>query len=240
MTSPSGERARARSRPLPGRTRRARHRGQALVELALVVPVILILLLGTIDLGRIFYSKIAVTDAAKEGALVASQGGSTSEVTTAVLTEAKGGFVEITAANVAATTCPDNPNGATPPVSVTAASPFHALTPLVAAVLGGSDVMIGSTATARCRYTPPFTATPGPTPTPTATPGPTPTPTPTVCEVPNFKNSSTSASQSTWAAAGFTTVVTITTPPALPYTIKTQSLTKNSSQPCTSNITVGP
>jgi Flp pilus assembly protein TadG len=197
MTSPSGERARARSRPLPGRTRRARQGGQALVELALVVPVILILLLGTIDLGRIFYSKIAVTDAAKEGALVASQGGSTSEVTTAVLTEAKGGFVEITAANVAATTCPDNPNGATPPVSVTAASPFHALTPLVAAVLGGSDVMIGSTATARCRYTPPFTATPGPTPTPT----------PACLTVPDLANppgETVAQARNEWTAAGFT------------------------------------
>lgn len=48
--------------------------GSGLVELALVVPVLLFLLVGALDLGRVFYSQIAVTDAAKEGALVASQG----------------------------------------------------------------------------------------------------------------------------------------------------------------------
>ena len=49
--------------------------GQALVELALVTTVMFLLLVGALDLGRVFYGQIVVTDAAKEGALVASQGG---------------------------------------------------------------------------------------------------------------------------------------------------------------------
>jgi len=159
----------------------------------------LFLLLGALDLGRVFYSKIAVTDAAKEGAMVASQGASSSEITTAVMTEAKGGFVEIKAADVTATPCPDNPNGATPPVTVTAEAPFHAITPFISSVLGGDDVMIGATATARCRYTPPFAGTPLPTPTPT--------PTPTCQVVPDLKNpapETVAQARSEWTAAGFT------------------------------------
>jgi hypothetical protein len=43
-------------------------RGQALVEMAFVAPVILLLISGVGDLGRAFYYKIAVTNAAREAA----------------------------------------------------------------------------------------------------------------------------------------------------------------------------
>jgi hypothetical protein len=49
--------------------RRERTRGQSLVEFALVLPIMLLLLAGAIDLGRLFYSYVAVENAAKEGAL---------------------------------------------------------------------------------------------------------------------------------------------------------------------------
>ncbi|MHB8440130.1 MAG: TadE family protein [Acidimicrobiales bacterium] len=48
--------------------RRKRSRGQALVELALMAPVMMALLLGTVDLGRLFYTYIGVNNAAREGA----------------------------------------------------------------------------------------------------------------------------------------------------------------------------
>lgn len=41
---------------------------QALVEFALVLPIMLILVLGALDLGRLFYYKIVLTNAAREGA----------------------------------------------------------------------------------------------------------------------------------------------------------------------------
>ena len=163
------------------------------MELALIVPVLLLLLVGALDLGRVFYSKIAVTNAAKEGAMVASQGASTSEITTAVMTEAKGGFVEIAAGDVTATPCPENPNGATPPVAVTAETPFHALTPFVSGVLGSDDVTIGATATARCRYTPPFAGTPLPTPACLVVP-----------DLMSPVGETVGQARSEWAAAGFT------------------------------------
>ena len=45
-----------------------RLRGQALVEFALVLPLLLVLILGAMDLGRMFYAKIVITNAAREGA----------------------------------------------------------------------------------------------------------------------------------------------------------------------------
>ena len=115
-------------RALRFRQPRARHtRGEALVELALVTTTLIFLLVGALDLGRVFYGQIAVTDAAKEGALVASQGGTkdpnpnatcnptTNTIMCAVVSEAKGGMVEVVPANVTASTCPATPTSSTPP-----------------------------------------------------------------------------------------------------------------------------
>lgn len=46
--------------------------GQAIVEFALVVPVILILVLGSIDAGWLLYAKISTTAAAREAARAVS------------------------------------------------------------------------------------------------------------------------------------------------------------------------
>lgn len=43
-------------------------KGQALVELALVLPLLLALLCGIIDFGWIYYNQITLTNAAREGA----------------------------------------------------------------------------------------------------------------------------------------------------------------------------
>ena len=42
-------------------------KGQNLVELALILPLILVILIGVLDLGRIFFAQIAVANAAREG-----------------------------------------------------------------------------------------------------------------------------------------------------------------------------
>ena len=41
---------------------------QALVEFALVLPILLLLILGVMDFGRMFYTKMILTNAAREGA----------------------------------------------------------------------------------------------------------------------------------------------------------------------------
>ena len=44
------------------------HHGQSLVEFALILPLLLMLVLGALDFGRLFYTKIILTNAAREGA----------------------------------------------------------------------------------------------------------------------------------------------------------------------------
>jgi Flp pilus assembly protein TadG len=60
-------------------SRRGWRRGQSAVELALVTPILIVLLLVAADFGRVFYTSIAVNNAAR----AAAQYGSSSIVTAA-------------------------------------------------------------------------------------------------------------------------------------------------------------
>ena len=42
--------------------RLSRSRGQAIVETALLLPILMLLVMGTADLGRVFYYSIAITN----------------------------------------------------------------------------------------------------------------------------------------------------------------------------------
>jgi PKD repeat protein len=155
---------------------RPRSRGQALVELALILPVMLLMLAAALDLGRLFYSRITVNDAAREGALEAARNPTsflantactaanknTNRVMCRTLNEAKGGFVTVAPADVAVacsvTPCPTSPVlGDT--VSVTVTGHFNLMTPLIGVFFGGQDVTFSSTASAQLNVTP-ATATP--------------------------------------------------------------------------------
>lgn len=59
---------RALARGLPRSSRLPRARGQSLVELALVLPIVLLLIGAATDLGRLFYAYVSIENAAKEGA----------------------------------------------------------------------------------------------------------------------------------------------------------------------------
>ena len=54
-------------------TDKARWRGQSLVELAIMLPLISLILVGTVDLGRAFFYYVRLTNAVREGALFGIQ-----------------------------------------------------------------------------------------------------------------------------------------------------------------------
>jgi Flp pilus assembly protein TadG len=59
----------AKYRSLRDKTHRQARRGQSLVELALLLPLLALLLLGAIDLGRAFFAYNRLTNAVEAGAL---------------------------------------------------------------------------------------------------------------------------------------------------------------------------
>ena len=55
-------------------------KGQSLVEFALALPILVMLVLGIIQFGIIWYGQIAITSASREGARLASVGEDESEI----------------------------------------------------------------------------------------------------------------------------------------------------------------
>jgi len=63
---------------------RTREHGQALVEMALVLPLFFLLLFGVIEMGRVGYAYITVSHAAREGGRVATLGGTDDQIKSSI------------------------------------------------------------------------------------------------------------------------------------------------------------
>ncbi len=97
--------------------------GAAAVELALVLPFLILLICGIVDFGRAYNANLTLTHAAREGARVWALGGTGAETTTAATDAAVG----LTVTSVATTACTF---GSATTVTVTA--DFSFITPLIA------------------------------------------------------------------------------------------------------------
>jgi Flp pilus assembly protein TadG len=179
-------------------------RGQALVELALILPVLLVLFGSALDLGRLYYSQITINNAAKEGALEAARDtknltdfdntqacdADDNRVICLVVNEAAGSLISIGPDDVELTCNPDP--CATDPVigdtvTVKVTANFMLVSPILSVFFGGQTVPIAASSVAQIGVDPApgFTlATPTPTPTPTPVPTPTPTPDPLATPTP--------------------------------------------------------
>jgi Flp pilus assembly protein TadG len=76
----------------PGVARARKQRGQAMIELAIALPILLLLTIGVIEFGRVAYYSIEVSDAARAGAQYGSQSladaANTANITQAALNDA--------------------------------------------------------------------------------------------------------------------------------------------------------
>jgi Flp pilus assembly protein TadG len=163
-----------------------RRGGQGFVEFAFILPVFLLIFAATLDLGRVFYAQISLTNAAREGAFQAAktpasfQEGQpcdteTNLVVCRVLLESKDSFVEVQPADVAMACTPaDCARAVGNTVEVTVQGSFVLLTPLLSAIFGGQTLALSGDATAQLEV---FTAAPTPTPSPAPTASPEASPT---------------------------------------------------------------
>lgn len=125
--------------------RRRTDTGAAAVELALVLPVLFLVVAGIVDLGRVMYTQVMLTNAAREGARVAI----TSAPAGDIATRARAAAPALPAMTVASTTC------STPGTSavVTTRTPFEwiLLGPAMAVVGGGGALPAGLSSRAEMR-----------------------------------------------------------------------------------------
>jgi hypothetical protein len=164
---------------------RQRTRGQSFVEFALILPVFLLFLAATLDLGRIFYAHITLNNAAREGAFQAAQtpalyvsgqacNQATNRVVCRVQNESVGSMIAIKPADISMTCnpsgCPEAPGAS---ATVTVHGTFRLLTPILSFIFGGQTIALTSSATAQIEYLPNIaliTPPPGPVARFTATP----------------------------------------------------------------------
>jgi hypothetical protein len=184
---------------------RGRHcaRGQTLVELALVLPALLLIVLVAIDFGRVFFGYVVLTNASRIGANYAAShptawgtpGNATfqdeyealilQDMDTANCALVGGTPPDPTFADGADTAAPDTSTDVGDRVDVGLSCTFTPLTPIVSAVVGSSVVLSANSefavragSVSGVPVPPPPTPGPTPTPTPTPVPGASPTPTP--------------------------------------------------------------
>lgn len=102
------------------------NRGQALVEFALMLPMLLLLVVGVMEFGLIIHKYMVVAEAAREGARSAAVGGSNAAVTSVVQTAA----TQIPADQLTISISPEirvRGNG----VTVTVGTPVQAITNII-------------------------------------------------------------------------------------------------------------
>ncbi len=115
-------------------------RGQSLVELALVLPVLMIVLMGLLDLGRVFYAYVGITGAAAEGAAYGVTAARRPDVDLYAevkkrTVEATDGLVRIADGDVEV--APASITPATDRITVTVTYDYELMTPLVRNMVGG-------------------------------------------------------------------------------------------------------
>lgn len=183
------------------RTKRGRHgardartgrsSGQSLVELALILPVVLLVVLGGIDFGRVFLGWVDLHSMARHAADYAAQNPDAWSTTDPdaiaqaeylrQLQEEAQGINCVVPTPLPAPQFPSGPDGNDGlgvPVTVRVSCSFYLITPLVGAIVGNPVTVSASAAFPIRSGTITGIPTPTPTSTPTGTPGPTATPTP--------------------------------------------------------------
>ncbi len=102
-----------------------RHKGQSLVEWALVLPILLLIIMAAMDFGRMFYTKIILTNAAREGVnylayFPEDKDAGYANTISAALNEANGSIVTIDASHLSISDCctPGAPVGGTASITV--------------------------------------------------------------------------------------------------------------------------
>lgn len=119
----------------------AGERGQALVETAVVLPIVVLLLLSIVDGGRIFHAWIVTTNGAREGARIAATGSPQADVLAQV--ETAMGALTVTQL---LTTNLEGQSGQS--VTVEVRHDVSVITPLISAIVG-NPITVSSIAVMR-------------------------------------------------------------------------------------------
>ncbi|MRH44309.1 pilus assembly protein [Aquibacillus halophilus] len=111
-------------------------KGQSLVEFALILPVLILLLFGIVDFGRIFHAYLTLDHAGREAARSASIGEEDKEVIITVVKENASGLSLIDEKIVIS----ENLGKSGEEVTITITYPVNFVTPVIGNIIGTFDL----------------------------------------------------------------------------------------------------
>jgi hypothetical protein len=136
------------------RMRVSSHKGQSLVEFALVIPILLLLSVAIFDFGRAVYYSSAIHNAAREGVRWGSVNNDAGNLWVGMRTAARANSIGLVLPDdnfLYLGWGPDEPNG-NHTVQVTISYSFIPATPLVATFLPGGQISLMGDAIMRTEY----------------------------------------------------------------------------------------
>ena len=225
--------------------RRTRTRGQALVEFALILPLLALLVIMAIDFGRVFFGWVELQNMSRVGANYASLDAEAWKTPGDAAKQANYQAQMTQEADVVNCTLPSplpppvftNLEGTADPhevgdhVTVTLSCQFSLITPLASLFLGGG-VDVGAESIFAIRSGTIAGAPVGPLVTPNPV---TPTPAPQ-CTVPNFVGTDVDDAADTWDDAGFTTTLSKSPNNNSWNYIGSQSVAAGTAGPCATTV----
>lgn len=123
------------------------NKGQSMVEMALVLPVLMLLLFGILEFGRVFHEYLVVTAAAREGARTAAIGSDNTVVENAVKEAASS--IDRGSLDIVVTPANETDRVHGQPLTVVVSNPIEIITPLISAFFPQNPYIVKSTAVMR-------------------------------------------------------------------------------------------
>lgn len=126
------------------RVRRKQPRGQALVEFALIFPILILVLVAVFDLGRLIFAYNDITNAARTGARVAIVDQTANKAENAVITQATS--LGLASTDIDVVYLEADLSGACTPlalgcvVEITASFAWQPITPIIGSIVGPTTV----------------------------------------------------------------------------------------------------
>jgi Flp pilus assembly protein TadG len=120
-------------------------KGQAVVEMALILPILLMLLFGIVEFGRIFNTYMIVTDLSREGARLGAVGDNDATIHTSVDSFATGSGLN--SANITVTITPTaaGTRARGTSVQVQVSYPVDIIAPVIGTVIGDPYIVTSQT-----------------------------------------------------------------------------------------------
>jgi len=124
---------------------RKTEQGQAIVEMALVLPILIMLIFGIVEFGRILNTYMIVTDLSREGAREGAVGGTDGDIETTVWSNGTAADLEVSDLTVLINPASGSIRARGTSVEVQVSYPVDIIAPVIGTIIGDPYIVTSQT-----------------------------------------------------------------------------------------------